>query len=70
MSWKYIKDGPPPENDTLYVTALVSRETRKTRIGNVYLTGRQIRKKLEGRAWLWDIYAYDEYNPLTPPPLP
>lgn len=72
MNWKLIaKDGLPPDNDdTLYVTSLVNLHTRATRVGNTYLTGKQIRKKLEGRAWMWEIYAYDEWEPLKPAPLP
>ena len=58
---------PSEDDQTLYWVAWVSR-SRKTKIGNTYLTGWQIRKA-KGY-WGWEIYAYSPFEPITAPPLP
>lgn len=72
MTWTYTKDQMPSDGDTLYWVAYKSlTEEGETRIGDAYLTAKQIRKGY--RSFLrfhWEIYAYAPVEPITPPPLP
>lgn len=66
--WKYTSEELPPDNDVLYYVAYVSRNGKKVKVGDVYLTGHQIRNQVNKGYW-WKAYAYLLYEEIIPPPV-